>query len=290
MISAYNTMASGRPMDDGHQLPINNVNTMEEMIRFVYESDISLPSVLKTANCFIFTSNRMAASQINDEVLAHVNGRSSTYLAKDTLGDPSPNELPYPTATGRLASQLNLKIGSRVQLVCNYDGLVAGQNCVVVSLNEVDIFVRPIISDGTALAELGTYVKISPINSTVSVPGQNGILLLNRLQLPVCLAYATTFWAGQGRTLDRIGIDMSQHQSFARGEPDIHLMAALYQLTRRAEHSCCFFPCPPTVAATEQQQQPTAEDTVEDANSANLESVALMKEQSALGQEGTADW
>jgi hypothetical protein len=160
------------------------------------------------------TSTVRRADTINNNELARLSGKARTYTGTATgRFDVSENRLPCPL-------DLTLKPGSQVMFTKNDEmkRWVNGTMGIVKSMHDDQIIVDVIGPDGTETCGVGRakweYYSYIYDNSTGSVRPE---VIGQYIQFPLMLAWAVTIHKSQGKTLDKVHVDLTD-RAFATGQ------------------------------------------------------------------------
>lgn len=159
----------------------------------------------------IFCRNR-DVDAYNAERLAALPGETKTYKARDT-------GMPYHTDAFNkncpAPEVLSLKLGAQVMLLVNADieqGLCNGSIGVVMAFGPEGVTVK--FRDGSLLVEHNEWqIKEQEVALDKKMRFKT---VATRRQIPLKVCYAITVHKGQGQTLDRVVVDVSE--AFAEGQ------------------------------------------------------------------------
>ena len=158
----------------------------------------------------ILTPTNECSLQLNEQVLALLDGEAKTYFSADCANfEGGSHVTSYPveflhtiTPSGMPPHKLTLKVGAIIMLLRNLDirmGLCNGTRLIIRRLftNILDAEIITSVHRGHRV--LIPRIKLAP--SDVALP-----FTLQRVQFPIRLAYSMTINKAQGQTFQRLGI------------------------------------------------------------------------------------
>lgn len=167
---------------------------------FDFANDKSLKNIPK-----LFSHNT-DVNRINDEVLASISEKQSTFI----ISVRGPDPLVAALKKGCLSPEiLYLKIGASVMFTKNNpkEGFVNGTLGVVDGFDKISG--NPIVS-----IRSGRKIEVEPMDWTIE---ENGKIKASISQLPLRLAWAITVHKSQGMSLDEAIMDLSQVFEYGQG-------------------------------------------------------------------------
>lgn len=170
-------------------------------------------------NAVIITPFRSVADRINAERLNKIDSVEFTYIGK-IQGNFNANDVPAPM-------ELRLKQGALVMFVKNGDKWHNGSIGVVEQLKSNEIIVRIIEENRCEIVS----VKPEKWSKIEYSRDENDRIIENEIgsykQFPLILGYAMTIHKAQGKTLDKVIIDISRG-AFAHGQTYVALSRTRY--------------------------------------------------------------
>ena len=220
----------------------------EDGLSWLYPSEILLRPDLCIKRSFLAVLNAQV-DEINDLMLDRLPGREKVYWSHDTVkegnvpnlhGDVLADYLGMLYEPGIPSHKLRLKVGAICTVARNLsieNGLVKNARVIIEQLHQYSVVVKLLPFQSSVLLPSNhcRTFPFSRINFEFN-PQRSSWTILRR-QLPLRLAYATTFNSCQGLTLDKAVLDL-RSPVFAHGQ----LHTALTRFRERNDGRALFAP------------------------------------------------
>jgi ATP-dependent DNA helicase PIF1 len=192
---------------------LNNVRTktVTEAHLKLLNSRVGAPIAAKT---IVLTGRRDTAQQLNDTHIAGVSGEAVEYQGRV--------EGKFPEGSLPTQMVLGLKAGARVMMVANDSKKrwVNGTLGTIIMLGKESVVVQT--DEGDEYVVEPFRWELSQVKYDVLTRKLEREIVGSFSQLPLMVAHAVTIHKAQGKTFDRVCIDL-QHGSFAHGQTYVAL-------------------------------------------------------------------
>ena len=198
---------------------IKLTKTLDELITFVFGSNINDLSTTDLAERAILAPLNKDVADINDKILHRLRGNEVVYLSTDEELDPNgnlsydiPSEVLNSTSRpGLPPHKLILKPGCLVMCMRNLSREVCnGTKLQVQSCKQYLLDCKILTGPGKGKIITIPRIKLTDNNTP-------NTFILRRKQFPVCLAYAITIDKSQGQSLEHVGVSLTS-ECFAHGQ------------------------------------------------------------------------
>jgi len=218
----------------------------EEGLSWLYPSEVLLCPNLCIKRSFLAVLNARV-DEINDYMLDRLPGREKVYWSYDTVkegnvpnlhGDVLADYLGMLYEPGIPSHKLRLKVGAICTVARNLsinNGLVKNARVIIEQLHQYSVMVKLLPFQTSALLPSNRCLTFPFSRINFDFNPQRSSWTLLRKQLPLRLAYATTFNSCQGLTLDRAIVDLTS-PVFAHGQ----LYTALTRIRERGHGRALF--------------------------------------------------
>ncbi|KAK4700477.1 ATP-dependent DNA helicase PIF1, partial [Phenoliferia sp. Uapishka_3] len=200
---------------------LKRLSSMDEVLTFLFPPDVLSDPPTSIQRSFLSPLN-LYVDEFNTEILSRLPGNARTYTAHDKIkeddlaeiGLATEDYLSQLTANGVPAHQLHLKVGAIAVIMRNLSiekGLVKNVRVIIKSCAQRFVEVELVASVGRASPTFcipRIHFEFKPRFSSFTVI---------RSQIPLRLAYATTFNSCQGQTLAKVALDQ-RTEVFAHGQ------------------------------------------------------------------------